>query len=60
MLSAARPDLIGTKHLQYLLENIQMQILRFAQDDMATGFFSNLIGRSSRSKAQRDRSGLSS
>ena len=31
MLSAA-------KHLQYLLENKQMQILRFAQDDKSGGF----------------------
>jgi hypothetical protein len=32
MLSAA-------KHLQYLVENEQMQILRFAQDDSPAGFF---------------------
>ena len=36
MLSAA-------KHLQYLLENKSMQILRFAQDDRAGAFFSILI-----------------
>jgi hypothetical protein len=41
MLSAA-------KHLQYLLENWQMQILRFAQDDIAGEFFSILLNVSSR------------
>jgi len=35
MLSAA-------KHLQYLLENKQMQILRSAQDDSQGDFFRNL------------------
>jgi len=27
------------EHLQYLLENTQMQILRFAQDDNPEGLF---------------------
>ena len=30
------------KHLQYLLENKQMQILRSAQDDSQRDFFRNL------------------
>jgi hypothetical protein len=30
--------LSGAKHLQYLLKNEQMQILRFAQDDNAGTF----------------------
>ena len=37
MLSAA-------KHLQYLLENKQMQILRFARDDRQGDFFRSLLG----------------
>ena len=36
MLSAA-------KHLLYLIENKQKQILRFAQDDMQGAFFSSLL-----------------
>ena len=36
MLSAA-------KHLQYLLESMQMQILRFAQNDMLWTFFISLV-----------------
>ncbi len=36
MLSAA-------KHLQYLSENKQMQILRFAQDDTQKDFFRSLL-----------------
>jgi hypothetical protein len=35
--------LSGAKHLQYLLENKQLQILRSAQDDSAPGFFCNLL-----------------
>ncbi len=31
--------LSGAKHLQYLLERKQMQILRFAQDDRLGGCF---------------------
>ena len=31
--------LSGAKHLRYLLENKQMQILRCAQDDSRGGFF---------------------
>jgi hypothetical protein len=31
------------KHLQYPLENYQMQILRFAQDDSARGSFRGLL-----------------
>jgi len=37
MLSAA-------KHLVFLIENKQKQILRSAQDDMLGGFFSSLLG----------------
>jgi hypothetical protein len=37
MLSAA-------KHLFFLIENKQKQILRFAQDDTAGGFFRRLLG----------------
>jgi len=32
------------KHLQYLLENKQMQILRCAQNDSVPGFFGILLG----------------
>jgi hypothetical protein len=32
----------GAKHLQYLPEDKQMQILRFAQDDSQGGFFHSL------------------
>ena len=32
------------KHLQYLFENKQMQILRSAQDDSPVGFFRSLLG----------------
>ena len=35
--------LSGAKHLQYLPENKQMQILRFAQDDSHGGFFRSLF-----------------
>jgi len=35
--------LSGAKHLQYLLENKQMQILRFAQDDRHRHFFRSLL-----------------
>ena len=35
--------LSGAKHLQYLLEKKQLQILRSAQDDSAPGFFCNLL-----------------
>jgi len=31
------------KHLQYLLKNKQMQILRFAQDDSGADFFRSLF-----------------
>ena len=31
------------KHLQYVAENKQMQILRFAQDDSWEGFFRSLL-----------------
>ena len=31
------------KHLLFLIENRQKQILRFAQDDMNGGFFSSLF-----------------
>ena len=34
--------LSGAKHLQYLLHNKQMQILRFAQDDSRGHFFRSL------------------
>jgi len=32
------------KHLQYLRENKQMQILRFAQDDSRPDFFRSFLG----------------
>jgi len=35
--------LSGAKHLQCLLENKQMQILRFAQDDNTPVFFRKLL-----------------
>ena len=35
--------LSGAKHLQFLLENRQMQILRFAQDDRRGDFFRSLL-----------------
>jgi len=34
--------LSGAKHLQYLVENKQMQILRFPQDDSRGEFFRSL------------------
>ena len=33
----------AAKHLQYLIEDKQLQILRCAQDDSPTDFFSNLL-----------------
>jgi len=36
--------LSGAKHLQYLLEQEQMQILRFAQDDCPQDFLRGLLG----------------
>jgi hypothetical protein len=39
--------LSGAKHLQYLLENKQMQILRFAQDDSGADFSPSLPVRDS-------------
>ncbi|SPE22148.1 hypothetical protein SBA2_10086 [Acidobacteriia bacterium SbA2] len=35
--------LSGAKHLQYILEKKQMQILRFARDDRPGDFFRSLI-----------------
>ncbi len=35
--------LSGAKHLQYPVENKQMQILRFAQDDSPPDFFRCLL-----------------
>ena len=34
----------AAKHLLFLIENKQKQILRSAQDDMLGGFFSSLLG----------------
>jgi hypothetical protein len=34
--------LSGAKHLQYLIDNNEMQILRFAQDDRCRDFFRSL------------------
>ncbi len=33
----------GAKHPQFVLENVQMQILRFAQDDIPGHFFRSLL-----------------
>ncbi len=45
--------LSGAKHLQYPLENKQMQILRPVQDDSPRGFFRNLLARGVRECPQK-------
>jgi hypothetical protein len=43
MLKKAPVTLSAAKHLQYLLENKSMQILRCAQDDRVGAFFRILL-----------------